>query len=341
MTGELPAPLRTPVFPDWWPTAPASSARAVEALPRITVVTPSFNQAPFLEATLRSVLGQGYPNLDYIVVDGGSRDGSVEIIRQYAKHLSGWVSEPDRGQVDAILKGLARADGEWFNWINSDDLLAPDALWRVAQATAGADVVAGSVVNFSARGLRSTTVCRKLSARGMIREHLGGAKFHQPGVWLRREALLQTGINLNRHYKFDYELLLRYLNRFPRVRYVPDVLAYFRLHEDSKTVTQGKSRVNDFKRERVDILRELAQDDAFSALRAELELSARQNAWIMELAPYADQQASRWRALARLWREVRADPEARCIRHTRRVALQALRRGLWPHAWSREARRHL
>jgi len=341
VTGGLPTPLRTPVFPDWWPAAPSRPSRAGEGLPRITVVTPSFNQAPFLEATLRSVLGQGYPNLDYIVVDGGSRDGSVEIIKHYARHLSSWISEPDRGQVDAILKGLARADGEWFNWINSDDLLAPDALWRIAQAGADADVVAGTVVNFSARGLRDPTTCRRLSAPGMIREHLGGAKFHQPGVWLRREALVQTGINVNRHYKFDYELMLRYLHRFPRVRYLREVLAYFRLHGESKTVTQGKSRVNDFKRERVDILRDLAQDSAFSALRAELELSARQNAWIMQLAAYAESPDSRWRKLARLWGEVRSDPAARCIRHSRRVALQMLRRGLWPHAWSREARRHL
>lgn len=341
MIGELPAPLRTPVFPDWWPAAPAAVAPAGEGVPRITVITPSFNQAPFLEATLRSVLSQGYPNLDYIVVDGGSRDGSVEIIKRYAAHLSSWVSEPDRGQVDAILKGLARATGEWVNWINSDDLLAPGALGRVARASAGVDVVAGTVVNFSARGLRDATTCRRLSALSMIREHLGGAKFHQPGVWLRREALQQTGINLKRHYKFDYELLLRYLHRFPRVRYLPEVLAYFRLHEESKTVTQGKNRVNDFKRERVDILKELAQDADFSALRGELELSARQNAWIMDLAPYAATQESRWRALARLWREVRADPAARCIRHTRRVALQLLRRGFWPHALTGDARRRL
>ena len=90
----------------------------------------------------------------------------------------------------------------------------------------------------------------------------------------------------------------------------------------------------------MDILRDLAQDSAFSAMRAELELSASQNAWIMELVSFLESPDSRWRTLSRLWSEVRADPAARCIRHSRRVALQVLRRGLWPHAWSREARRH-
>lgn len=341
MSRLLPPPLRTPAFPEWWP-AETTAPQPVTKAPRITVVTPSFNQAAYLESAIRSVLSQNYPNLDYIIVDGGSRDGSVDIIRHYSAHLSSWVSEPDRGQTDAIRKGLERSTGEWFNWINSDDLLAPGALWRVSRGSPGVDVVAGSVVNFSARGPRGVSRCRRFSMQPMIFQHLGGGtKYHQPGVWLRREALASVGINQNRHYKFDYEVLLRYLHRFPRVRYLTEVLAFFRLHEQSKTITQGAQHVSAFHQEHVDILNELAREPEFRAVAGLLDLAARQCSWIVELPRYAGYQGSRWRGLAQLWREARTDPAARCIRHTRKTALRLLRQGFWPYAWTKAARERL
>src|SRR5438309_6203079 len=101
--------------------------------PRITIVTPSYNQGRFLEETIRSVLLQGYPNLEYMVIDAASTDESVEIIRKYERWLAYWVSEKDRGQTHAINKGLAKATGEIFSYLNSDDLLAPGALAAVAE----------------------------------------------------------------------------------------------------------------------------------------------------------------------------------------------------------------
>ena len=100
--------------------------------PRITIITPSLNQGEFLEDTILSILNQNYPNLEYFIVDGGSTDNSVDIIKKYEHRIDWWVSEPDRGQSHAINKGLERATGDIINWINSDDLLFPGALQRVA-----------------------------------------------------------------------------------------------------------------------------------------------------------------------------------------------------------------
>ena len=102
--------------------------------PKITIITPSFNQGNYLEQTIDSVLSQNYSNLEYIIIDGGSADNSVDIIKKYEKHLAYWVSEKDKGQTNAINKGLKIATGDIVNWLNSDDYYEPDALHKVADA---------------------------------------------------------------------------------------------------------------------------------------------------------------------------------------------------------------
>src|SRR6185369_4878244 len=141
------------------------------SFPKITIVTPSFNQGRWIEQTIRSVLDQGYPNLEYIVLDGGSTDGSSEIIERYAGSLAFWASEPDGGQAAAINRGFARATGSLLGWINSDDLLEPGALALLAaehRATPDA-VLLGDVWNFvDGSDELSLHRNRVVTARGLI-----------------------------------------------------------------------------------------------------------------------------------------------------------------------------
>ena len=173
---ELPAPEPGLTGWPWTEETPRLGATMPDGRPwpRVTVVTPSLNQARFLEETIRSVLLQGYPDLEYVVVDGGSNDGSREIIGKYERFFAWWASEADRGQADAIDKGLAQATGEIFNWVNSDDVLQPGALATVAQA------MRGDIDAFGGRGLVVEGVgesvprrCRRIAAKNIIRGDLG------------------------------------------------------------------------------------------------------------------------------------------------------------------------
>jgi glycosyltransferase involved in cell wall biosynthesis len=135
--------------------------------PKITVVTPSFNQAPFLEETIRSVLLQGYPNLEYIIMDGGSTDGSVEIIRKYEPWLTYWQSERDGGQAEAINNGWKRSTGYAITWLNSDDVLTPDSLMTSVQVLAakdGPDMVYGDNTIID----ENSTIHRRLAGRPFL-----------------------------------------------------------------------------------------------------------------------------------------------------------------------------
>ncbi|MFW5700742.1 MAG: glycosyltransferase family 2 protein [Cyclobacteriaceae bacterium] len=209
----------------------------------ITIITPSFNQGHYLEQTIDSVLSQNYPNLEYIIIDGGSTDQSVEIIKKYEKHLAYWVSEPDKGQSEAINKGLRRASGEIVNWINSDDYYEPDALRTVAAAFEDeqVNVVCGRGKIITEDGIfirhsRGTDVYE-----GNLAKTIGWARMDQPETFFRKSALNRIGLlSENLHYLMDRDLWLRYLFLFglDGVKKISDVLINFRLHESSKTVSQ-------------------------------------------------------------------------------------------------------
>jgi hypothetical protein len=187
--------------------------------PDVTLVTPSLNQARFLEASLRSVLLQGYPALEYLVMDGGSSDGSPEIIRRYAPFLSGWSSEPDRGQAHAINKGLARASGRIVGWLNSDDRLLPGALFAVARfaaANPGAVAWVGACRSVTSSG-RLVYVQRP---RGLTRDGLadwgGAGQISQPACFFSREAAARVGFLDERlHFCLDVDFWLRLAGQGP------------------------------------------------------------------------------------------------------------------------------
>ena len=208
------------------------------AWPRITVVTPSFNQGQFLEETIRSVLMQDYPNLEYIVVDGGSTDSSIDVIKQYEPSISYWVSEKDDGQTHAITKGFACATGQILAWLNSDDVYRPGALFTVAECFRthpGLAIAYGSCEAIDG-GSRSTAihVPRDFEFRAILKSNF----IAQPATFFSRDLYQRVGLNTGRHYAFDYELWIKAAvqgHRFVRIPGLP--LAGFRVWEQSKSET--------------------------------------------------------------------------------------------------------
>jgi len=200
------------------------------------VITPSFNQGVFLERTIKSVLDQNYPNLQYLIIDGGSTDDSVNIIKKYEPNLFYWVSEPDRGQADAINKGLRRATGEWVAWQNSDDIYYPGVFHQLAMTAElhpEADLIIGNMMLVDAEDhpLRDLHYVRptynSLVAEGMVLAN-------QAAFWRRslhdRIGYLEDKMS----YSFDYEWFLRVLKGRKAV-HVNQTWGGFRVHEMAKT----------------------------------------------------------------------------------------------------------
>ena len=206
----------------------------------VSIITPSFNQGPFLEETIESVLAQTYDPIEYIVIDGGSTDNSIDIIRKYADRLTYWASEPDRGQSHGINKGLERSSGAIVGWLNSDDTLMPEAVVRVMEVMQDTPmVVHGSVRLVDAE---SNIIARpKLFKRNQefgLQTIVGEGLVNQPGAFWNRAIMERVGhLNENLNYIMDYELWVRMAlagAHFKRLGDPP--LATYRLTGDTKTV---------------------------------------------------------------------------------------------------------
>lgn len=181
--------------------------------PKFTVVTPTYNQGMYIERTIDSVLSQGDPNLEYIIIDGGSTDDTVEIIKKYERHLAYWVSEKDRGQSHAINKGMGKSTGEYLTWLNSDDWYLPGAMQTMrelfeANPQAGMVVGAGRIVNPNGEEVYYKTPPREITMESLYRWMRGG-NFMQPSSAFRRSAWEAAGsINEDIHIALDVDLWL-------------------------------------------------------------------------------------------------------------------------------------
>jgi len=230
--------------------------------PVVSIVTPSLNQAAFLEATILSVLGQEYPRLEYIVMDGGSTDGSVDLIRKYAHRLLDWTSGPDRGQADAVNRGFAKASGAILAWLNSDDTYEAGAVQVVVAAFAAqpeVDAIYGDCVYVNQAG-RPVTVfhAQPFDLAGFLCTE---GYIHQPTVFFRRRVVEQMGpLDTSFSLCLDYEYWLRMATTC-RWLYLPRSLARFRMHPAAKST----ARRREFLGERLRCLDRLFADPALPA----------------------------------------------------------------------------
>ncbi|WP_338791937.1 glycosyltransferase family 2 protein [Bernardetia sp. MNP-M8] len=215
---------------------------------RISIITPSYNQAAYLEKTIQSIISQGYDNLEYILIDGGSNDGSLEIIKKYDAHFSFWISEKDEGQSHAINKGFEKATGDIITWINSDDQLMPNALHTIAaefekDINKEIFVVHGKTILFGENMLDKEFGA---SSTDFLERSLAGLPFPQPSSFFRKELIEKYG-NLKKefHFGMDYEFFVPvFLNE--KSVYIDSIFSKYLYHTESKSLTQQSGFARDY-----------------------------------------------------------------------------------------------
>ena len=283
---ELPEPPRGKTGWPWTEESRRlpSGASQGRSWPRISVVTPSFNQGPFIEETIRSILLQGYPNLEYFIMDGGSTDASVEIIKKYSPWLSYWVSEPDSGQSDAINRGLKRASGEFATWINSDDLLCKNALVEHASRIGFAPdtVYVGNCIYIDETGnVLLLHRGRVQSLEDLVRVNTvwNGARGHivQPEVMFPRELYRTVGgLDRNNHFTMDYDLWGKFFLAGATFQYTDIPFGMFREHAKQKIhdmLRQTRSLIETVAKlvEQADVFSEETKNEILEDLRVYLK----------------------------------------------------------------------
>jgi len=227
-----------PLFDEWIILSKASS------WPKISIITPSYNQAEFLERTILSILNQNYPNLECIIIDGKSTDDSTKVIKKYEKFLTFWISEEDEGQSHAINKGLTHTNGEIIAYLNSDDIYLPGALEKVAdffKNNPGIDIVYGDyyIINEYDEIIKTK---KEIKFDYMMGCFIGfGIIIGQPAVFIRRKVIERIGyLNEKLHFVMDAEYWFRCAKKGMMFQHMPNFLSGFRWQKESKTVKSAR-----------------------------------------------------------------------------------------------------
>ena len=240
----------------------------------VSIITPSFNQASYLEQTILSVLDQDYPRIEYLVIDGASTDNSVEIIKKYADQLTYWVSEKDNGQADAINKGFARATGELIAWLNSDDYYLAGAVSsavKIFEENPDAVLVYGDMLAVDEHGKTFNTLkYKQLTLKDLLCFQIIG----QPAVFMRRSALEKTfGLDPALHFLLDHFLWIQ-IAQHGKILHVDQTWAAARYHAEAK----NRAKAAEFGREAFRILENVKLDKNLAPILAQIDRRARASA---------------------------------------------------------------